>query len=194
LYVDSMETKRALVAVIGDGTAHNQAPSCQLAEAVGEHLIDAGFRLVTGGLGGVMEAACRGARRSRAYRSGDIVGILPGHDPQAANPFVDVAVATGLGHGRNLLTAHADAVVAIGGGAGTLSEMAMAWIHQRLLIAFRIDGWSGRLAGTRIDDRPRFAATISDDQVFGVNTAEEALAVLRARLPVYLAALRPGRL
>ncbi len=75
---------------------------------------------------------------------------------------------------------------AIGGGAGTLTELAFAWIHRRLVIAFRVPGWSGRLAGTRIDDRVRFRS-IPDDQVFGVDTPEEALAVLSARLPSYRA-------
>jgi uncharacterized protein (TIGR00725 family) len=180
-----MSARRASVAVIGDGTVDEGAPAWQHAEALGERLVDAGFRVITGGLGGVMEAACRGARLSKAYRPGDIVGVLPGHDPAEANAYVDVALATGLGHYRNLVVAHADAVVAIGGGAGTLSEMAFAWIHRRLLIAFRIEGWSGKLAGTRIDERVRFAQ-IPDDQVFGVDTPEQAISLIEARLPHYV--------
>ena len=79
--------------------------------------------LVCGGLGGVMEAACRGARDAGATT----VGILPGDDRGAANEFVDLAVATGLGEGRNLLVVRsADALIAIGGGHGTLSEIALA--------------------------------------------------------------------
>jgi uncharacterized protein (TIGR00725 family) len=179
-----MDARRSSVAVVGDGDAVPGSKPWALAEAVGELLADAGFRVVTGGLAGVMEAACRGARRSKAYRTGDTVGILPGHDVTGANAYVDVAIPTGLGHARNLIVAHADAVVAIGGGAGTLSEIAMAWIFGRLIVAFRIDGWSGKLAGTRIDPRVRFAA-INDDQVFGADTAEEAVAVLKMRLPAY---------
>ena len=79
--------------------------------------------VVCGGLGGVMEAACRGARGA----GGRTLGILPGLDRSAANPFVDVAVATGLGEARNALVVRAaDALVAIGGGYGTLSEVALA--------------------------------------------------------------------
>jgi uncharacterized protein (TIGR00725 family) len=137
-----------------------------------------------------MEAACRGARQSPRYQAGDTIGLLPGDDAAAASPFVDVALATGLGHARNLVVAHGDAVIAVGGGAGTLSEMAMAWIFGRLIIALRVEGWSGRLAGTRIDTRVRFAA-IADDQVFGVDSAEEAVTLLAARLPQYLATARP---
>jgi uncharacterized protein (TIGR00725 family) len=79
--------------------------------------------LVCGGLGGVMEAACRGARR----RGGTTVGILPGLDRTAANEYVDVAVATGLGEARNALVVRAaDALIAVGGAYGTLSEIAFA--------------------------------------------------------------------
>jgi uncharacterized protein (TIGR00725 family) len=182
-----MSQRRATIAVIGDGDAALGSAAWSRAESLGQLLVDADFRVVTGGLGGVMEATCRGARSSKAYRPGDIIGVLPGHDAVDANAYVDVVIPTGLGHGRNLIVAQAEAVVAIGGGAGTLSELAMAWIFGRLIVAYRVDGWSGRLAGTRIDQRVRFAG-IADDQLFGVDTAEEVVALLRARLPAYLAA------
>jgi uncharacterized protein (TIGR00725 family) len=176
------------VAVIGDGTATEGSATFRLADELGERLVDAGFRVVTGGYGGVMEAACRGAHRSAAYQPGDTIGVLPGHDVDAANRFVDIALATGLGNGRNMVVAHADAVVAVGGGAGTLSEIAFAWMYGRLVVGFRGPGWSGRLAGERLDDRVRFAA-IADDRVFGVDTPEEATALVVARLPEYVRAL-----
>jgi predicted Rossmann-fold nucleotide-binding protein len=88
---------------------------------------------------------------------------------------------------RNALIAHADALVAVGGGAGTLSEIALAWVHRRLVIAFRLPGWSGRVADAPLDDRRRFD-TISDDRVFGVDTAQEAVAVLRENLDAYFGA------
>jgi len=181
----------SIVAVIGDGTAPAGSETWRLAEALGERLVDCKYRVLTGGLGGVMEAACRGAARSAAHRPGVVIGILPGDDPEAANAHVDLAIATGLGHLRNGIVARADAVVAVGGGAGTLSEMALAWIERRLLLAYRVVGWSGRLAGTRIDERRRFAS-IPDDQVFGVGSAEEAVATLELRLPEYVAARRNG--
>ena len=184
-----MASESPIVAVVGDGTVAEGAPAYAIADRLGERLVDAGFRVLTGGLGGIMEAASRGAARSRAHGPASVVALLPGHDPDDANPYVDVALPTGLGHGRNTVVAHADAVVAIGGGAGTLSELAFAWIHHRLVVGFRVAGWSGRLAGTRVDDRVRFA-TIPDDQVFGVDTPEEAVALLRARLPAYREARR----
>lgn len=93
------------------------------AEQVGRELAARGAVLVCGGLGGVMEAACRGAKDAE----GTTIGILPGSDRSAANRFVDVAIATGLGEARNALVVRAaDAVIAIGGGYGTLSEIALA--------------------------------------------------------------------
>ena len=109
------------VAVVGPGDA---APAQQaVAEEVGAALADLGALVVTGGLGGVMEAACRGAKSRR----GRTLGLLPGEDRDAANGWVDVAVPTGLGELRNgLVVRAADALVAVGGGAGTLSEIALA--------------------------------------------------------------------
>jgi uncharacterized protein (TIGR00725 family) len=109
------------IAVVGSGEADDQ--QSWLAEEVGAALGEAGAVLVTGGLGGVMEAACRGAKSRR----GRTLGLLPGTDRAAANGWVDIAVTTGLGELRNgLIVRSADAVVAIGGGSGTLSEIAFA--------------------------------------------------------------------
>jgi uncharacterized protein (TIGR00725 family) len=179
--------RRPCIAVVGDGGAVPGSPHWLAAAAVGEALVDAGFRLVTGGMGGVMEAACLGARRARSYREGDTVALLPGHDPGAANAYADVVLPTGLAHARNALVTHADAVVAVGGGAGTLSEIALAWVHGRLVIAFRLPGWSGRVADAPLDDRRRFAG-LDDDRIFGVDSAEEAIGLLRDRLEAYRSA------
>ena len=184
---DRVVSRRPCIAVAGDGTAAPGSPHWRAAEELGAALVEAGFRVVTGGLGGVMEAACLGARRARAYREGDTVALLPGHDAGAANPHADVVLPTGLAHARNALVAHADALVAVGGGAGTLSEIAMAWTHRRLVIAFRLPGWSGRVADTPLDERPRFAR-LAGDRVFGVDSAAEAVAVLAEHLHAYLSA------
>ena|SRR5919197_5743566 len=111
----------AYVAVIGPGEA---APDeIAVAERVGAGLGRRGAVLVCGGLGGVMEAACRGAKEA----GGTTVGILPGLDRAAANSFVDVALPTGLGEARNALVVRAaDALIAVGGAYGTLSEIALA--------------------------------------------------------------------
>lgn len=109
------------VAVVGGSAAG--ADACGAAEEIGRALAEGGAVVVCGGRGGVMEAACRGAKSA----GGTTVGILPGDDRSAANPFVDVALPTGMGEGRNVLVVRAaDALVAVGGGFGTLSEIALA--------------------------------------------------------------------
>jgi uncharacterized protein (TIGR00725 family) len=109
------------VAVVGPGAASPEQEA--VAEEVGRLLARRGAVVVCGGLGGVMEAACRGASRE----GGTTVGVLPGLDRGAANPFVSVAVATGLGEARNALVVRAaDALIAVGGAYGTLSEIALA--------------------------------------------------------------------
>jgi uncharacterized protein (TIGR00725 family) len=113
---------RAWIAVVGPGSG-SEAGQLEEAEEAGAAIAEAGAGLVCGGLGGVMEAACRGARS----RGGMTLGLLPGTDRDAANGWVVVAVPTGLGEARNALVVRAaDAVVAIGGGWGTLSEIALA--------------------------------------------------------------------
>jgi uncharacterized protein (TIGR00725 family) len=107
--------------VVGPGQA--SANEVQNAEAVGRALGEGGAVVVTGGLGGVMEAACRGATSV----GGTTVGLLPGQDRAAANEWVQVALPTGLGELRNgLVVRAADVVIAIGGAYGTLSEVALA--------------------------------------------------------------------
>ena len=112
---------RPYVAVAGSGGA--PAEDVAAAERLGRALAERGAVVVCGGLGGVMEAACRGAKSA----GGTTVGILPTLDRADANPFVDVAVPTGLGEARNALVVRAaDALVAVGGEWGTLSEIALA--------------------------------------------------------------------
>lgn len=117
------------MAVVGPGSCPAGVEAD--AEAVGRALAGAGAVLVCGGLGGVMEAACRGAKAG----GGDTVGILPGTDRAAANRWVDLAVVTGLGEGRNaLVVGNADAVIAVGRGYGTLSEVALALKAGKLVV------------------------------------------------------------
>jgi len=113
--------KRVLVGVIGGSWCSSEEE--EWAVAVGRLLAGRGAVLLCGGLGGVMEAAARGAKQ----RGGLTVGILPGADPGEANPYIDVPLATGMGEMRNaLIVRAAQAAIAIGGGWGTLSEIAMA--------------------------------------------------------------------
>jgi uncharacterized protein (TIGR00725 family) len=111
----------AQISVFGAGRATPEEAAA--AEEVGRRLAEAGATLVTGGLGGVMEAASRGARSA----GGDVVAVLPGLDPAEATPHATTVVATGAGQGRNLaVAASGQAAIAIGHGWGTLSEIALA--------------------------------------------------------------------
>jgi hypothetical protein len=103
----------------------------ETAYEVGRAVAEAGAVLVCGGLGGVMEAASRGAKEA----GGITVGILPGGDPAAANRYIDLPVVTGLGYTRNsLVVMNADAVIAVDGEYGTLSEIAFSLIYGRKVI------------------------------------------------------------
>jgi uncharacterized protein (TIGR00725 family) len=120
------------VAVIGGGDA--DAEACALAEAVGRGLAHADAVVVCGGLGGVMEAACRGAKSA----GGTTVGILPADRRDAANEFVDIAIATGLGEARNAIVVRtADVLVAVAGEFGTLSEIALGLRAGKPVIGLR---------------------------------------------------------
>lgn len=113
--------RQPIIAVCGAGSC--DAELAALAEEVGRLIAQANALLVCGGLGGVMEAACRGA----VAGGGTTIGILPGSDRMTANPAVTIPIASGMGHARNVMIVQtADVVIAIGGEYGTLSEIALA--------------------------------------------------------------------
>lgn len=164
--------RRPVVSVVGQSDPDPALAAA--AEEIGRRLVDAGLRVATGGKGGVMAAVSRGARSAAGWREGDVLGILPGLDPAEANRWVDVVVPTGLNHARNVvLVAMADVVVAVGGGAGTLSEIALAWQHGKPIVALaQGEGWAAILAGQAVDGRRRdvvHAATSAAEVVAEVN-------------------------
>jgi uncharacterized protein (TIGR00725 family) len=132
------------VGVVGSGDAPRE--QVEVAERVGRALAERGAVVVCGGLGGVMEGACRGAKAG----GGATVGILPGEDRAAANEFVDVAIPTGLGEARNALVARAaDALIAVGGSWGTLSEIALALRAGKRVVG--IGSWEVRRGGEPVE-------------------------------------------
>jgi len=133
-----------VIGVIGENDPTPEVVA--LAETVGAELASAGAVLVCGGLGGVMEAACRGARG----KGGITIGILPGTQREDANPYVTYAIPTGLGHARNILVVRtAQAVIAIGGRYGTLSEIAFAKIEGIAVVGLQT--WELRREGMKDD-------------------------------------------
>jgi uncharacterized protein (TIGR00725 family) len=137
--------RRRIVAVIGAGEC--DARTAELAREVGRRLAESGCAVLTGGLGGVMQAASRGANEA----GGLVIGVLPGGLPEEANPWVDVAIATGMGDARNVVIAStAEAFVAVSGAWGTLSEIAFALRRGKPVVSLGswAEGLPVRVAGS----------------------------------------------
>jgi hypothetical protein len=167
-----------VIAVIGDSSCSPE--EAKLAETVGELLAQQGATVICGGLGGVMEAVCRGAKSD----GGLTVGILPGQDSSTANPWVDIPVVTGIGEARNVIVVKsAQAVIAIGGGYGTLSEIAYALKSNIPVVG--LNTW-------RLSRNGR-----EDDRIIRVQTAAEAvhkaISAVKRHKNDEIAASRPHR-
>lgn len=131
-----------IVGVIGSSTASQDLTA--IAEQVGEEIAKSGAAVVCGGLTGVMEAVCKGARRS----GGLTIGIIPSDDKKDANPYVQIPIVTGMGVGRNvMLVKTADVLIAVGGEFGTLSEIAHALNLGKKVVGLRT--WNLEKAHTK---------------------------------------------
>jgi len=171
----SAPSRRPIVAVIGASSA---APLIlEAAYQVGAAICAEGWHLLTGGGGGVMEAACRGFVEAGTLGRGAAIGLLPSDDARLANEFVEIAIPTGIGFARNAIIARtAWAVIAVGGCSGTLSEIALAWQSGRPIAALaHTGGWAAHLAGKPIDER-------RDDVVFAARSPVEAIDFVRERI------------
>ncbi len=144
-----------IIGIIGSAYPKPGDAMFEFAKELGNELVSAGYRIVCGGLGGVMTAVAWGAQESENYVEGSIICILPSGSKYQANEFCDVVIPTGLGINRNIIIINtADILIAIGGGAGTLSEMAFAWQMNKPIFAVKqFGGWAEKLAGKTIDDR-----------------------------------------
>ncbi len=151
------------ISVIGASVCSEQ--EAEWAEEVGAHIGRRGHILLCGGRGGVMAAACKGARREGGWT----VGVLPGSDRSGANPHLDVALPTGLGEARNLIVARGgDAVIAVGGSYGTLSEIALALKGGRPVVG--LGTWSAT------------AGSGTEAEVIAATSPEEAVDLACAKL------------
>jgi len=143
------------IAIIGSNSSSATQSMLDFAFRMGKHLVDRGHTIVNGGMLGTMEAAAKGARTSSKWRLNSVIGILPVLDESKGTQEAGVLIRTDLGSGRNrLVVLNGDAVVAIGGGAGTLNEISYAWELGNPIAGYRgAGGWSDKLAGTTLDDR-----------------------------------------
>ena len=158
------ENRKKIIAVIGAGQPSSEEAS--LAEEVGRQLARQGATLVCGGLGGIMEAACRGA----SSEGGTTIGILPGDSNRTANPYVQIPIVTGIGYARNVIVVKsAQAVIAVGGVYGTLSEIAHAL--QNSIPVIGLNTWSLSKNGIQ-DDAIITASSPLDAVTKALNLAE----------------------
>ncbi len=140
------------IAVVGASQCDGEIYS--IAERIGELIAEKGWVVINGGLGGVMEASARGARK----KGGIVVGIIPQSERIYANPYCSVVIATNMGHARNMIIIHSsDAVIAVDGEYGTISEMAIALKEGKPLVAIRPPV---KLKGMEIVDRPEEAIEV----------------------------------
>ncbi len=126
-----------------------------------------------------MEASILGAKSSKKYKKGMTIGVLPDYNKSSSNSKADIIIPTGLGLARNvILVSICDAIIAIGGGSGTLSEIALAWQMNKMIIAIDFDGWSGNLKSMRLDKRRL-------DKIFEVENAQNAVEILNSNIENY---------
>ncbi|EAI9944765.1 acyl-CoA synthetase [Campylobacter upsaliensis] len=150
-----------------------------LALDLGKKLIQEGYIIVNGGLGGVMEAVSSGAREADNYMGGQTLGLVPNYNKNIANPYIDIVLPLGLDVARNVCVASVcDAMVVIGGESGSLSEMALAWQFGKLIIALSNYGYGGIFKNKPLDSRRK-------DKIYFANNANEVVEILKEKLPLY---------
>jgi len=169
--------RKPQVAIIGSSEADETM--IRIAEQAGQVVARAGAALVTGGRDGIMAAASKGC----AEAGGTVIAVVPGTSMDEANAWTHFVIPSGLGWARNVITAIAgDVIIVIGGAAGTLSEIAFAWMYDRPILALSASGgWAERLAGEKVDHR-RIDSVIDCPTIEALDKAlRERLAAVRAR-------------
>ncbi len=160
---------RVQILVIGHNESGCTADHEKIAYDTGAQIAQSGAVLITGGLGGVMRFSSKGAKEA----GGITVGVLPQNKRGEENEFCSVVLPTGMGYARDFLNAlSADAVIIIGGGAGTLSEMCAAYMYERPMVAIRgTGGMADEYDGKYMDYRKKFPVRGADTPAEAVKTA-----------------------
>jgi len=161
---------KGIIGVVGSGSGELNEKIYDIAEKLGYLIAKENFVLVCGGLYGIMERVCKGAKSANGFT----IGFIPSLDKRSANRYVDLVVPTGMGEVRNLiLVSTADIIITIAGESGTLSEIAFAWKMSKPIISLSTTGgWSTKLADTKIDDRRK-------DKIFNAQTPEDAINIVK---------------
>ena len=164
-----------IISVIGSSKP-TTTEHVKLAEAVGRELAERGIMVVCGGLTGIMEAVCRGAKSA----GGTTIGILPGHAVSDANEYVDIPIVTSMGYSRNVIVVHTGrAVIAVGGAYGTLSEIGHALSDGIPVVGLKTWNLSRNGDGQPVDG----AIIQASDPVDAVNKALAAAAARDSNEP-----------
>ena len=161
-----MLKKKIQILVIGNNEDGSTPEIEKIAYETGLEIAKSGAVLITGGLGGVMHAACQGAKDG----GGLTVGIIPQNDPSFANKYCDIVIPTGIGLARDFLNALAgDGVIIVGGGSGTLSETCAAYMYKKPIAAIKNSGGiADRFADQYLDHRENV-------KIIGVSSPKEAV-------------------
>lgn len=133
---------------------------------IGKLIAKYNYAIACGGLSGVMEAVCKGAKENGGFT----IGIIPSTDKSIANKYIDLVIPCPFSQARNILVVlTGDVCLAISGKAGTLSEISFAWIYLKPIVALtNVEGWSSKIANQKLDDR-------RSDRIYGVKTPQEAI-------------------
>ena len=155
---------KGIISVIGSSEIDSE--TAEKARKIGQLIAKNRYILACGGMGGVMEAACKGCKEE----NGLTIGILPTGNKYNANPYVDIKIPTALGHARNTIVAlTGDGIIAVAGNAGTLSEICFAWVYNKpICVLTNVKGWSSKMANQKLDHRRK-------EKIHGANTPEEVV-------------------
>lgn len=167
--------KISQVAVIGSTVSSCTEAMYEFGVQLGKALADLDLTVINGGGTGTMEAVFKGVHQSEHYRKGMAIGITPFDTKEGANEFCDIIIPTTIGYARNSIVANSgDLVIALGGSAGTLSEIAFAWSWNKpILGVVGFGGWSEKIAGQTIDHR-------RDDVIIPVHSIEEIVEYIKS--------------
>lgn len=165
--------KKRQILVVGNNENGSTPELEKVAYETGLEVAKSGSVLITGGLGGVMRAACHGAKDA----GGITVGIIPQNDPSFANEYCDIVIPTGIGLARDFLNAlSADGVIIIGGGSGTLSETCAAYMHNKPIAAIKN---TGGIAEMFVD---KYLDHRQNVKIVGVSSPKEAVKYILAKI------------
>lgn len=166
-------TKKRQILVVGNNENGSTPELEKVAYETGLEIAKSGSVLITGGLGGVMRAACHGAKDA----DGLTVGIIPQNDPSFANEYCDIVIPSGIGLARDFLNAlSADGVIIIGGGSGTLSETCAAYMHKKPIVAIKNTGGIAEMFTDKYLDHRQ------NVKIVGVDSPKEAVKYILGKI------------